>query len=172
MQAFRFNQRDLVANREGHITKTHGRKILERELWDRDSHIMRTILPFIIILILPALVCILSGFTVIEFAMSDSPIPEGAIQVMLGSLVIILICVVGIYFITRSLFRDVNQGEVVTIQGLAIVDNNPKSPSLTVNNVNLRLNRKALITLKHMEPYVFHCLPKSKVVVSVEAMQR
>lgn len=161
MDAFGFNLRDLHANREGRITKSQFKKAIQHDT----RPIRQIILVSLVITLLSAIVLIT------DIAGNDSrgltTIGDMAFMVLVYSgLVLIITTLMWLPFISLN-----RRQEVATTQGIVIVDIHASRAIVKIGNMRLRASRDAILTLKHMNPYVIHYLPGSKVIVSVEAME-
>jgi len=161
MDAFGFNLRDLHANREGHITKSQFKKAIQRDT----RPIRQIILVSLVITLLSAIVLITD--IVSNDSRGLSTTGEVAFMVLIYSgLFLIVATLTWLPFISLNIRQ-----EVATTQGIVIVDIHPNRAIVKIGNLKLRAHRDAILTLKHMNPYVIHYLPGSKVIVSVEAME-
>ena len=69
-----------------------------------------------------------------------------------------------------TLRREINEGHVQSVQGLAVVQTQ-QGFSITVNDMTLYAPLEAILRIKHLEPHIIYYLPRSKVVVSVEVIE-
>lgn len=166
MQAFNFRASDLKANQSGKLSQ---RQIQLYMLKQISPLIFGTIISFL--LTVPIILIILwvnpknlvAGFVL--FAIYSPSIALG----------------ITVSFRLRRIRRqsfirnEMNYRRVARVQGLTIVDISNSSRSyygkLKVNNCIFRLQHEELLCVKHLEPHIVYYLPKSKIIVSVEAMQ-
>ncbi len=159
MDTFRFNMRDLHANREGYITKSQRTKILRR-----DTGALVRILSMFIVLAFLAMMGLLIDFIVsTRFGITDAVL----IYLLAFSGLITIITFPYWLYMTYAL----RGARVESVQGIIVLDTSPQRAMVKIGRLKLRAHRDALLTLKHMSPYVIHYLPKSKIIVSVETIE-
>lgn len=161
MDAFRFNLRDLQSNREGRITKSHSSKIFQR-----DARYSQQVIAGLVVVAFISILAML-----IEWVSNNR---GSGLMGMLGFMGLAFSGILLLPSISRLWQMTVqvhSSHQIAAIQGIIVLDTSPQRPMVKIGRVKLRAHRDALLTLKHMSPYVIHYLPKSKIIVSVEAME-
>jgi len=80
------------------------------------------------------------------------------------------------YRLLRGFWRfsqDVSEGQVESVQGLAVVKSGASSASkLFIHDVQYNVSQKTILLIKHLEPHILHYLPRSKAVLSIEVVEK
>jgi hypothetical protein len=170
MNAFDFTMRDLAANREGTITETHKRAVLRRE--------QQRWMLYIYLL----LGCIFLSLLFWGIAQNNpdggfvmSYIYVGAVYVFpLIALALLPFFLWG-FFVRHRIGNELKREQVAVLQGIAVVDTSYERRQygdVTVNNTKLNAKRDAVLRIKHLEPHIIYYLPRTKVILSVEAIEQ
>lgn len=158
MRGLNITEEDIAVNRLGQISMMQREKIL---LQHKEK---------VIILALSAVgLLVLAIYTFTVFADEGKTNYSTTLAILFGiGLVIEMIVMV----VVGKLGRDVKEGLVETVQGLAIVTSNrQKIYSLSVNDIRFKMPQAAILYIKHLEPHVIYYLPKTKMIVAVEVME-
>ena len=155
MLALNITEDDIIANRNGQLLPEHRKTILKREKHRN---------PFVgcgALVILGMLFLAVIGFR-----------DEGITGCISVTLVIIMLLAVEVPEARKLIqFRqDMQAGVVESLQGLAVVEAG-RGYSLSMNDIRFEAPQQVMLRIKHLEPHIFHYLPKSKIIVSVEVVE-
>lgn len=163
MNAFDFRAKDLKANQSGKLT-------LHQRQKHRNSNIFHGCawISIGLLLLLPAV-----PFFVLSLITMDVRNLTFSASLFAIAIAFIGLSIAGIGLINLVFSnRDIQSLEVKKIQGLAVVNTPAKAESsLSINNIKFKLPGKKIATIKPLEPHIVYYLPKSKIIVSVEAME-
>jgi len=161
MDTFRFNLRDLHANREGRITKSQASKIIQRDA----RYLQQSIAGLVVVFLISVFVILIDG---VVNARDAGFMGEIVSPVLVFSGLMLPIFLLRLAYMQSQVHSS---RQIAMIQGIIVLDTSPQRTMVKIGRVKLHAHRDALLTLKHMTPYVMHYLPESKIIVSVEAMQ-
>jgi Zn-dependent protease with chaperone function len=168
MNVFDFTWHDLAANREGRITEVQKKKVmrLQGSVWNP----MMWIFSFMLIMLFAFVfwISLSSYLSFIELINTGIYVPFSIIGLLIS------VFIVAAWYSKQKIWRDLQTEIVETIQGIAIVETDPRglAGSITIHDVRMQARRECILRIKHLEPHVIHYLPNSKVIVSVEVMEQ
>jgi hypothetical protein len=162
MYAFNFSDADLEANREGRVGESRYRAIVkQRQSQGTSGEFLGAISIIIAILIL------FWGGTRIFTDTSLSALVFSIVGVSFFSVV------GGILILSKdtSSKRKVSPEElaVESVQGIVVLDE--LKGGFSIGSLFFKVERHALLRIKHLEPHIVYFLPRSKIIVSVEVVE-
>lgn len=156
MRALDISAEDLLANDEGYITDEQRESVPKRQSYAFTQYKVLAGVFSSIALIFP----------VIVFLADDVPA-----EILFISLFFLAMATffggVGLYQY-RRLKNDLASGSFQTVQGIAVVNVGESEANLEINGMKLNASPDVLRRVRHLEPYIIHYLPNSKVILSME----
>lgn len=157
MRALDITPDDLEANDAGYITDNQRETVVKRQRYERMPFfalwIVFSLMPLFFLGIGLAtgsddmqVLLILSAFF---FAIGQA---MGGVNVWLQS----------------RLNNELGENNVKTVQGIAVVNIGDSTSVLEIGGMKLKASADVLRRVEHLEPYVVHYLPNSKVVLSMQ----
>lgn len=160
MRALDMTPEDLEANDTGYITEHQRETVVRRQMyrwW-----------PFLI----PAGIFMFIPLIYLVIAAAE---PEAALPMLFTSLGFWAGAAGfggAVWWQWSRLKKDLAKGEVRTVQGIAVVNvnyaKNTYNSYLEIGDLKLKASPKILLRVRHLEPYIVHYLPESKVVLSMQ----
>lgn len=156
MRALDISVDDLIANDDGYISDAQRESVPKRQSYQWLQYKILVGAFSSIALIFPILVFLLDD---IEPAILLLSLFFISLATFFGS--------VGIYQY-RRLKKDLEANTFPTVQGIAVVNIGESESYLEINGMKLNASPDVLRRVRHLEPYIIHYLPNSKVILSME----
>lgn len=160
MRALDIAPEDVEANDAGYITE-HQRSKVMRGQWYRWWPYL---IPTVMFTVMPIL------FLVIAAAEAEAAFPMTLLSLIFLATAAAFGGVIGWQW--NNLRRDLAQNEIKTVQGIAVVSisqpSNGATSFLEINGLRLKASPRVLLRVRHLDPYVVHYLPDSKVILSMQ----
>ncbi len=160
MRALDITPEDIDANDAGYISD-HQRATVVRRQWYRWWPFL---IPTAIFAVMPII------FMVIAATEAEAMLPM--VFTSLGFWIAAAGFGGAIWWQWLQLQKDLRKNEVHTVQGIAVVNVNRTSNSsishLEIGGLKLKASPDVLLRVRHLDPYVVHYLPESKVILSMQ----
>ncbi|GAB5492573.1 MAG: hypothetical protein Phog2KO_27880 [Phototrophicaceae bacterium] len=156
MRALEISVDDLMANDEGYITEAQRESLPKRQGYQ--------LLPYKI------MGGAFAGFALIFpvlFMLIDDAPPEMLFMSLFFLAIASIAGGFGLYQ-QRRLKNDLASNEFQTVQGIAVVNIGENEAHLEINGLKLNASPDVLRRIRHLDPYIVHYLPNSKVILSME----
>jgi len=147
---------DLIANDEGYISERQQESVLKRQAYQWQGF-------FVVSILLGLFGLLFGGFAAFN---TDKLLP---LLAMTGFFLLIATFL----GVASALYRQKVKGELQknrfeTTQGIAIVNVTEHQSQLEINGLKLDASPDVLRRVQHLQPYLIHYLPESKVILSME----
>lgn len=159
MRALDISMDDLIANDEGYITESHRASVIKGQGYQWQQY---TILS-----------AVFTSMSVI-FAGIASANPDKLLPLLFMGLFFL---VVGLsagglrIYQQRKVKEALANNRFETVQGIAVVNVTWEESHLEINGLKLKASPDVLRRVKHLDPYIIHYLPGSKVILSMQHIE-
>lgn len=159
MRSLGISMDDLIANDEGYITEEHQESVLKGQGYQLQQY------------------AILSGiFTLMSVIFSGIALanPDKLLPLLF----------MGLFFLTvglsagglrlyqgRKVKAELANNRFETVQGIAVVNVSWEEAYLEINGLKLNASPDVLRRVQHLQPYIIHYLPGSKVILSMQHIE-
>ncbi|MGB7340700.1 MAG: hypothetical protein WBC91_17510 [Phototrophicaceae bacterium] len=162
MRALDITHDDLRANDNGVISPEQRESLVKRQNYQWKEYNVIGIAMTLFGLIVPT----------IAFFSSEGNLDRDAvigISVLVSIFMLIGVTSLGYGFLKRQqLQTDLNNKQVATTQGIAVVNISDEESILEINGMKLNASQDVLRRIKHLDAYVIHYLPNTKTILSME----
>jgi len=156
MRALDITMDDLIANDEGIITPQQQETTLKKQayLWLKYD-----------------VSAFLLGATGMIYSVGNLLLTR-SILASLTPVVLFLIMATGFYMmglrLQKRIKADLSKNVLQTTQGILVINNQEGNSYLEINDMKLFTSPDVLRRIQHLQPYIVHYLPDSKVILSME----
>lgn len=159
MRALDITMDDLIANDEGYITEEHQESILKGQDYQYQQYnILAGVFTFMSVV-----------FAGIASANTDKLLP----LLFMGLFFLVVGLSSGGYGVykRRKVKAELASNHFETVQGIAVVNVSWEEAYLEINGLKLNASPDILRRVQHLQPYIIHYLPGSKVILSMQHIE-